>query len=512
MHLSLTSVLRESARCFPDRLAAIEGDTEATYADLWDASLARGAALGELGVRPGDRVALLAPNGLDFVTAYYGILAAGGVVVPIPPMLVAEEIADLLRDSGARVALFERELAPALVKAAEATEAVPVVLRDGTSGDLAERAASCGCALPGAVARGPLDAAVVFYTSGTTGRPKGALLTHLNLVMNCFVNAFIANGLRADDVVLGCLPLFHTFGQTVALNSAFLLGARVVLQRRFDGEGALALMRRHRVSVMVGVPTMYIALLEALGDGEAAPLRVCISGGAPLPVSVLEDFEERFGCRIQEGYGLSETSPTACANQPAIGLRPGSIGHPLWGVEVEIAAADVEDRIELLGARERGEIVIRGHNVFAGYLGKPLETDAAMVDGWFRTGDIGIKDGEGFLHVVARKKDMILRGGFNVYPCEVEEALARHPAIAEVAVVGIPHPTHGEEVLAVLVQDPARPPLDAGELIAWARERIARHKRPRLVVFVEELPLGPTSKVLRRELRERFADMVDDGR
>lgn len=479
MHLSLASILREPARRRPDSVAAIEGEREATYRELWEGALAWGAVLAGLGVSAGDRVALLAQNGIDFVTAYYAILAAGGVVVPIPPMLMPGEIADLLGDSGARVALVERELSGGLQHAAKATGVASLTIRDDSGGDLAARAAACEQPLPDALPREPLDPAVVFYTSGTTGRPKGALLTHMNLVMNCFVNAFIANGFQQDDVVLGCLPLFHTFGQTVALNSAFLLGARVVLQRRFDAAEALMLMRRHRVRVMVGVPTMYIALLDALGDGAPVPLRLCISGGAPLPLSVLEAFEQRFGCRIQEGYGLSETSPTASANQPEIGLRPGSIGHPLWGVDLEIAAADVEDRIELLGQERRGEIVIRGHNVFAGYLGRPQETEAAIVDGWFRTGDIGMKDSDGFLHVVGRKKDMILRGAFNVYPREVEEVLARHPSVAQVAVVGIPHATHGEEVLAVVVADPAGPPPSADELLAWAAERVARHKRPR---------------------------------
>ncbi|HEY5332558.1 MAG TPA: long-chain fatty acid--CoA ligase, partial [Solirubrobacterales bacterium] len=474
---------------------------------LWDQSLRRAAVLAGLGVAPGDRVALLAPNGIDFVTAYFAILAAGAVVVPIPPMLVEGEVADLLKDSGARLALVDSELGDILRAAAATARCEAVVLRDRSPDDLATRAAAAD-PLADSAPSGPLDPAVVFYTSGTTGRPKGAVLSHLNLVMNCFVNAFIANGLGSDDVVLGCLPLFHTFGQTVAMNSAFLLGGRVVLQRRFDASEALALMRRHGIDVMVGVPTMYVALLEALGDEETVPLRVCISGGAPLPVAVLEAFEERFGCRIQEGYGLSETSPTAAANQPRIGLRPGSIGHPLWGVEVEVADAEVEDRIELLGVEERGEIVVRGHNVFAGYLDRPEETAAALVDGWFRTGDIGVKDQDGFRHVVGRKKDMVLRGGFNVYPRDVEEVLARHPAVAAVAVIGIPHPTHGEEILAVVVlaRTEAQPSED--ELLDWSRERIARHRRPRLVVFADELPLGPSRKVLKRVLRERHSGLA----
>ncbi|HEY0277159.1 MAG TPA: long-chain fatty acid--CoA ligase [Solirubrobacterales bacterium] len=508
MQLSLATILREPAWRSPERVALVEGDLEVTYAELWDGALTRAAALTQMGVEPGDRVALLARNGVDFVSAYYGILARGAVVVPIPPMLVAAEITDLFEDSGARLALVEREFA-ATARTAAAENGPPVViLRDDEGEDLATRATAVAPASE-AIPRAPLDTAVVFYTSGTTGRPKGAMLSHLNLTMNCFVNAFMANGFRADDVVLGCLPLFHTFGQTVALNSAFLLGARVVLQPRFDGEEALTLMRRHGVTVMVGVPTMYMALLEALGDADPqTALRLCICGGAPVPVAVLEAFERRFGCRIQEGYGLSETSPTASANQLAVGIRPGSIGHPIWGVEVEIAAAEVEERVELSSPGRQGEIVIRGHNVFSGYLGRPEASAAAMVDGWFRTGDLGVKDGEGFIHVVGRKKDMILRGGFNVYPRDVEEVLIRHPAVSQVAVVGIPHATYGEEVLAVVVVDPAAVCPSVEDLLEWGRERIARHKRPRLVAFVDEMPLGPTRKVLKRELRERFADLA----
>ncbi len=507
MHLALSSILREAAWRTPERVAAIEADVEYTYAELWDQALRRAGVLAGLGIGAGDRVALLAPNSVDFATAYYAILAVGAVVVPIPPMLVEAEIAELLEDSGARLALFDDEFGPTLGAAAAIARCGAIVLRDGGSEDLAGRAAATAPLADATLCR-PSDPAVVFYTSGTTGRPKGAVLTQLNLVMNCFVNAFLANDFSRDDVVLGCLPLFHTFGQTVAMNSAFLLGGRVVMQRRFDPRQALDLMRRHGIDVMVGVPTMYVALLETLGEDEQAPaLRVCISGGAPLPVAVLEAFEERFGCLIQEGYGLSETSPTASANQSAIGARPGSIGHPLWGVDVEVAAADVEDRIELLGPEEKGEIVIRGHNVFAGYLDRPAESEAAIVDGWFRTGDIGVKDHDGFRHVVGRKKDMILRGGFNVYPRDVEEVLSRHPAVAQVAVVGIPDAEHGEEVLAVVVLDPAGPSLTGEELIDWSRERVARHRRPRLVAFVDELPLGPTRKVLKRELRDRFADL-----
>jgi long-chain acyl-CoA synthetase len=452
-------------------------------------------------VKPNDRVALLAPNGLNFVAEYYAILAAGGVVVPLAPMLVSDEIDYQLRDSKVHAVVCDEEFAETVLPAAERASVASLLMPTDATIDSGTRQT-----LATPVLRQPQDAAVIFYTSGTTGRPKGAVLTHANLVMNCFVNAFMANKFESDDVVLGCLPLFHTFGQTVSMNSTFLAGGKVVLQRRFDARDALNLIHEHQVTVLIAVPTIYIALLDALGDEQPSALRMCVSGGAPLPVSVLQRFEARFGCPIQEGYGLSETSPTATVNQTEFGFRPGSIGHPLWGIEVEVARADLSDRIELLEPDTLGEIVIRGHNVFAGYFDNASATEAAVVDGWFRTGDLGTKDADGFRYIVDRKKDMIIRGGYNIYPRETEEVLARHPSVAQVAVLGVPDPAMGEEVLAVIVPDPQGPPVTEDELIDWARSRIASHKRPRIVRLVAELPLGPSRKVLKRQLRANYEE------
>jgi long-chain acyl-CoA synthetase len=354
------------------------------------------------------------------------------------------------------------------------------------------------------VSRSAEDPAVIFFTSGTTGQSKGAVLTHLNLVMNATVNVFDANDARPTDVVLGCLPLFHTFGQTVGMNGTFRVGGTLVLLARFSGAAAIDLMLTEKVAVFHGVPTMYVGLLEAAAAYSELPkLRLCISGGASLPVAVLERFNAAFDTTIFEGYGLSETSPTATTNQPHFGTKAGTVGHPIWGVEVEVARAEVDDRIELLPAGELGEIVIRGHNVFAGYLGRPEETAAAIVDGWFRSGDLGTKDEQGFVSIVDRKKDIVIRGGFNVYPREVEEVLARHPAVAQVAVIGVPDQIFGEEIMAVIVPDKAADgtlPTEE-EIIAWSQERLGRHKYPRLIRFVDDLPLGPSMKVLKRELR-----------
>jgi long-chain acyl-CoA synthetase len=251
----------------------------------------------------------------------------------------------------------------------------------------------------------------------------------------------------------------------------------------------------------MGVPTMYVGLLEAAKASELRPqLKSALSGGAALPLAVLERFEEVFGTPVLEGYGLTETSPVATFNQVGFAPKAGTVGKAIWGVDVEIAKAEVDDRIELLPTGELGEIVVRGHNVFKGYLNKPEATAAAVVDGWFRTGDLGTKDADGYVTIVDRKKDMVIRGGYNVYPRDVEEVLLRFPGVGQVAVIGLPDPQYGEEVVAVVVQDAGAYPVDAGELIAWSKQHLAAYKYPRRVIFADALPLGPSGKVLKREL------------
>lgn len=500
--LSLAAILAEPARRRPDRIALVEGELRLSFGELWEQARAQAAALVELGIRPGDRVALMAPNTSEFPRAYYAILAAGGVVVPVHLLLSAEEVEHVLRDSGATLLLCHPAQAETGKAAAAATGVRMLTL--GTDGEL-ETLAHAAEPLGGYVTREADDPAVVFYTSGTTGVPKGAVLSHLNLVMNATVCAFDAHDVRADDIALGALPLFHAFGQTVSMNATWRAGATLVLLPRFDAARAIELMAAEGVNTFHGVPTMYVNLVAAAATAPGLPtLRLAVSGGASLPVAVLERFEEAFGVPVYEGYGLSETSPTASVNQPVFGTKAGSIGHPLWGVDVEIARADVEGRIELLPAGELGEVVVRGHNVFSGYLGRPEATAEAVVDGWFRTGDLGTKDADGFLAIVDRKKDVIIRGGFNVYPREVEEVLMRHPDIAHVAVIGLPDDVHGEEICAVVVAAPGSAP-DAARITAWSKEHLGRHKYPRRVEFTGELPLGPSMKVLKRELRVAYS-------
>ncbi|WP_432838372.1 long-chain-fatty-acid--CoA ligase [Dactylosporangium sp. CA-092794] len=497
--LSLASLLAEPARRWPDHTALVEGATRVTYAELWRDARAVAASLAAKDVAPGDRVALLAPNVVDFVRSYFGILAAGAVVVPVPTLLNAAEAAQIVRDSGAGTVLHHGLFAAVGAGAAQAAGAAAYDIA-GLGEDHEP--------LPTFVTRQAEDLAVIFYTSGTTGAPKGALLTQVNLVMNATTNAFDSNGLVRNDTVFGALPLFHTFGQTVAMGATFRVGARLVLQPRFNAAEALELMVAEGVTRFLGVPTMFIQLLRAaeerLAGGRPLPrLTSCTSGGSAMPVAVLEEFQRVFDTAIYEGYGLSETSPTAAVNQKVFGTRPGTVGHAIWGVEVEIADAGVADRIVLLPSGEIGEIVVRGHNVFAGYLDRPEATGEALVEGWFRTGDIGTKDADGFITIVDRRKDVIIRSGFNVYPREVEEVLARHPDIGQVAVIGIPDTERGEEVCAVVVARPGHE-IDVDALRAWGREQLAHHKYPRLVHVLPELPMGPSQKVLKRDLRARF--------
>ncbi len=491
MSLTLAAVLAESANRHPDKDAVVMGGERIGYADLWEQTRRYASVLRRAGVGPGDRVALLMPNVPDFPRAYYAILSLGAVVVPVHALLVAREIGFVLTDSQAKVLVAA---GPLLAQGAPAAEQAGIpLISDFQDGELEP--------IAGYVERKPDDEAVILYTSGTTGTPKGAILTQLNMTMNAIVAATSVLQLTPDDVILGCLPLFHSFGQTCAMNSGFFAGAALVLLPRFDGAAALEAIVTERVNVFMGVPTMYMALLAAAREDDRRPtLRMAVSGGASLPVAVIDAVAEAFGADIYEGYGLSETSPVATFNQPVFGRKAGTVGRPIWGTEAAVAAPEIENRIELLPQGEVGEVVLRGHNIFAGYLNNPQATAEVLIDGWFRSGDLGVIDEDGFLSIVDRKKDLIIRGGFNVYPREVEEVLAAHPGVAQVAVVAVPHPRHGEEICAVVIRSPAGADLQPETLIEWSKERLGRHKYPRRVEFAESLPLGPSGKVLKREL------------
>jgi len=493
MGRNLASLLTDSAARCPQSPAIKLEDATMTFAQLDDASARFAGLLAAHGFQPGDRVGVMLPNVPYFPVAYYGILRAGGVVVPMNVLLKEREIAYYLEDSGARLlfawAEFGEEARPG---AAAAGAALVEVAPRAFMQEVMAAAPRAGLAEVD-----DEDTAVILYTSGTTGSPKGAELTHANLYGNAKTKVETLIQLREGDVILGALPLFHSFGQTAAMNAGMMAGVCLTLLPRFDALRALQIMERDRVTVFLGVPTMYTAMLAVPPDQrpDASSLRTCISGGASLPVEVLRAFEAQFGVAILEGYGLSETSPVASFNHPDRERKPGSIGTPIRDVEMKVF--DEHDRELAVG--EVGEIVIRGPNVMKGYWRKPDATAEAMRGGWFHSGDLARMDEDGYFFIVDRKKDMIIRGGYNVYPREVEEVLYEHPAVAEAAVVGIPDATLGEEVGAAVA---LKAGADAApeELQAFVKERLAAYKYPRHVWLVPELPKGPTGKILKREI------------
>lgn len=504
--LNLAAFLEDSATRLPTRDALVCGDTRLSYAEV-DAAANRVAnLLVNSGVRPGDRVALSCVNIPQFPVIYYGILKAGAVVVPMNVLLKGREIAYHLTDSAAR-AYFCFEGGPGLPLAEEGkagfdqapgcTHLFPIATDFDTF---------AGTVLAGqspefeALAVSATDTAIVLYTSGTTGTPKGAELTHANMVLNALV-CHRMFGVVEHDVHLIALPLFHSFGQSIQLNAGFGAGATLVLLPRFTAAAALATMERERVTFFAGVPTMYWGLAGAepgTADIEAIAgnLRMAVSGGAALPVEIHERIMRRYGVEIREGYGLSETSPVATFNQPGRPVKPGSIGQPVWGVKVKL----IDKNWNEVPEGEAGEIAVLGHNVMKGYLNRPDATEQVFRHGWFRTGDIATRDGDGYYYVVDRAKDMIVRGGFNVYPRELEEVILTHPAVSLVAVVGVPHPSHGEEVKAFVIRNEGAE-LTEDELVAWCKENMAGYKYPRIVEFRTEFPMTSTGKVLKRELR-----------
>jgi long-chain acyl-CoA synthetase len=517
--LNLASILDHQARLTPERVALTCGEAQLTYAEVAAYAAQVAGGLQALGINPGDHVVLSCPNVPWFPVAYYGILKAGAVVVPINVLLKPREIAYHLRDSDARAMIVFEGTAelPIAAMAKAACDEVSCANLVIATREPAAPSPIAGTTTLGALMHGhkptfetrrrrPDDTAVILYTSGTTGQPKGAELTHENMVLNAMASRDmfqpVMSGGFTQDVALITLPLFHSTAQTCQMNSSLLAGMRMVLFPRFDPAAVLETMRRERVAFWVGVPTMYWALLQCVTatgfdtKTVAEHLRLCVSGGAPMPVDVMRRFEAAFGVRILEGYGLSETSPVASFNQLHRPSKPGTVGQPIFGVDIR--CVDREERF--VPAGERGEVVIRGPNVMKGYYNRPEATAEAMRSGWFHTGDVGTLDEEGYLTIVDRMKDMILRGGFNVYPREIEEVLMTHPAVSLAAVVGVPDERLGEEVKAFVVRRPGTTVTES-ELLEWGREEFAAYKYPRFIEFRDTLPIGATGKILKRELK-----------
>jgi long-chain acyl-CoA synthetase len=495
---NLAALLAEAAARLPTRPALVHDGAHVAYTELERQAAQLAGLLRAQGVEPGDRVGLLLPNVPAFVAAYYGTLRLGAIAVPLNPLLRPPEVRLRLEHAGARVLVADLEPAAEAL----AFDPAPVWLHPESAG-AAEPAGEI-------VPREGAETAVILYTSGTTGQAKGAELTHDGLRAKAEFLAGPLLRLTADDVLLGAAPLSHVLGQSGIMNPAIVAGACVVMMGRFEAEAALALMRDTGTTVLLAVPTMCIGLLRAAERLRDSPrLRTVHAGGAPLAPETIRELEERFGCEVLEGYGMTETAGVVSAHRTGQAPRPGSVGVPADGMELRLVDAAGADAPQ----GEIGEVLVRGAGLMKGYWHNPAATEEAMREGgWFATGDMGYLDGDGFLFLVDRKKDVVLRGGYSVYPREIEDVLAAHPAILEAVALGVPDDTLGEEVVAVVVPRPGQR-CDPEEVRGFVRERVAAYKYPRAIVIAESLPHSPSGKVLRREIdRAPLREALDQHR
>lgn len=492
--MNLADLLRDTASRLPEKPALYEVSGAVTSFAEFDAEVDRvAAALQGWGLQPGERVAIVMPNHRHFPFSYFGVLRAGGVVVPTNVMLTAPEMHKVFEDAGARFVLAAPPFAATAEEASKGTSVEKLVsTHDWAS--LGEKGVT-----PTRVERSADDLAVLAYTSGTTGDPRGAMLTNGNLSANLRQQMSVPDDrVEEEDVLFLALPMFHIFGLNVPLGLLVQNGASGVLLERFEPIATLKLIQDRKVTVLFGAPTMYAAWADTPGADQydLSSVRLAISGAAPLQPQVLQTFEDMFGIRIYEGYGMTETAPTLTTNRMAEGPRPGSIGKPL--PEVELRLVDEEGNDVEFG--DPGEILVKGPNVFGGYWGRPEESSRCFTDGWFRTGDIAVRDEEGYLYLVDRKRDLIIVSGFNVFPSEVENALLLNPKITDAGVIGEKHPYTGESVTAFVVLKDGES-ADEAELLQDVQLRLARFKCPSRIEIVGALPRLLTGKVLRRALR-----------
>lgn len=494
----MADLLRAAAARAGDKVALSYGATSVTdtltFADLDRAADRVAAGLTSKGIEPGDRVAIAMPNVPAFVPAYFGILRAGAVAVPLNVMLTEAEVAVILADAEPKLVLAAgapAELARAAAASLSGLEVIDESRFDEELGAIGPR-----------FDEPSFDddhLAVLAYTSGTTGRPKGAMLSHGNLLANLEQQSQIPEDrVTPDDVLLLTLPLFHIFGLNVPLGLLVKNAASGVLLERFEPVATLREIEKQKVSILFGAPPMYLAWAATPGADQydLSSVRLAVSGAAPLPVQVLGAFRSMFGVDVDEGYGLTETAPTLTSNRMTPRPKPGSVGQPLPGVELRI----VDERGEDVELGDTGEIVVRGPNVFKGYWRQPDETERAFTDGWFHTGDVAVRDEQGYIHLVDRKRDLVIVSGFNVYPSEVEAALLQNPIVQEAAVVGVPHEYRGETLKAYVVLQSGASATPA-DLLADVKTRLARFKLPETIEIVEDLPHLMSGKVLRRMLR-----------
>ncbi|MBX9696418.1 MAG: long-chain-fatty-acid--CoA ligase [Cyanobacteria bacterium] len=519
---SLFEAIESQSRSNPDRTALIYEDEETSYAQLYARSAAIAEQLAGLGVSKADRVALLFPNHPEFVAAFFAVVGLGAVVVPVNPQLKSEEIAHILSDSQAKVLVVDEaglsEALGALRPAADARASMPsleniLVSKPNAASDESEDESTVyGVTIKGLT---PMrasrhsvkfeenidaanDLALIVYTSGTTGKPKGAMLTHRNISTALKESLFESFEISTADRFLGVLPLCHIYGIGVLVYSNVVRGTSLVILNKFDAKKVLQIIEKHRVTLLPLVPTMYQFLVMEMQETKVdlSSLRFCICAAAPLPKELHEQIEAELGVTVIEGYGLSETACGGTVNPPAK-TKIGSIGKPISCLDMAIRAED--GSFLPAGPDKIGEIAIRGNNVMIGYHGKPEATAEAFADGWFLTGDLGYRDEEGYYYIAGRKKELIIRGGANIYPREVEEAILRMPEVQDVAVIGVPDKLMGERVKAVVVLR-KEATLSEEQVKEFCNQHLAQYKVPRIVEFRTELPRNSTGKILKRNL------------
>ncbi|MDF1507360.1 fatty acid--CoA ligase family protein [Robertmurraya sp. DFI.2.37] len=511
--MNLSSQLHETAKRVPHKPAYYFQDQPSTYAELDGAITKFASGLEKLGVKKGDHVGLLLGNSPFFVIGMYGALRLGATVIPINPIYTPDEIGYILNNGDVTTVIALDLLVPLAEKMHHTLPKVEhyIVCETPEGKGTSNSQLSIYTKLKSfseIVALGQLsfqvpeveedDVALILYTSGTTGKPKGAMLTHKNLYSNAR-DVGIYLHMNEDDRVITTLPMFHVFCLTVCLNAPLLSGATILIDPKFSPKEIFRLVKKYEATVFAGVPTMYNFLYQ-YPEGEPKDLqslRLCISGGAAMPVALLKSFEEKFKVVISEGYGLSEAAPVTCFNPLDRPRKAGSIGQSIVHVENKI----VNELGEEVPVGQSGELIVRGPNVMKGYYKMPEETAATIRDGWLYTGDMAMMDEEGYFYIVDRKKDLIIVGGYNVYPREVEEVLYNHHEIVEAAVIGVPDPDQGEAVKAYVVSN--NPDLTEEAVISYAKEHLAKYKTPTLIEFLQELPKNTTGKILRRALKEQ---------
>lgn len=514
---NLSSCLEDSAQRYATKPAIIGEFKELSFEELNCLSNQVANALTKAGIKANDKVALSCPNSYFFPAIYYGILKAGGVVVPLSVLLKRDEISYHLNDAEVSFYFCHEgwDILPigaegyAAFKEVSSCKEIVIMPNEMDEREHFPLAKSFEAFIEpesksfDLVPVGAEDTAVIIYTSGTTGKPKGAELTHSNLAWNADLCRHLFQ-FDHDDITMTVLPMFHIFGQTCLMNASIMHGISNVVLPRFDPGLVLERMQMEKVTIFAGVPTMYWALLNHIDDVGlidyekiSRNLKFCLSGGASLPVQLLNDFESKFQVSIYEGYGMSEGSPVVSFNHPGQERKAGSIGKPVWGVQVKL----VDDKGDKVSNGEKGQLLFKGHNVMKGYYKMPSASEEALKDGWMHSGDVAVQDEDGFYYIVDRTKDMILRGGLNVYPREVEEVIMQHESVSLVAVVGVPDEKMGEEIKAFIVLN-EEGSVSEEEIIKWTKTRIALYKYPRIVQFISEMPLSATGKILKRELRK----------